>query len=67
MSAQVYSARGQTEGRRKSFLEWTYIDSFPKLSLTSGGNVKYYKIVHHPIPTLPVRIGNTPAIFKTNQ
>ena len=22
-----------------------------KLSLTCGGNVNYYKIIHHPIPT----------------
>ena len=28
------------------------------------GNVNYYKSVHHPIPTLPVGIGNTLAIFK---
>ena len=32
-----------------------------------GGNVNYYKRVHHPIPTLPVGIGNSLAIFKTNQ
>ena len=48
MSAQVYSAPCQTEGRRKTFLEWTSID----LSSTCGGNVNYYKSVHHPIPTL---------------
>ena len=29
-----------------------------------GDNVNYYKSVHHPIPTLPVGIGNTLAIFK---
>ena len=29
-----------------------------------GGNVNYYKSVHHPILTLPVEIGNTLAIFK---
>ena len=40
MSAQVYSVPGQTEGRRKAFLEWV------------GGNVNYYKSVYHPIPTL---------------
>ena len=39
MSAQVYSVPGQTEGRRKAFLEWV------------GGNVNYYKSVYHPIPT----------------
>ena len=48
MSAQVYSAPCQTEERRKTFLEWTSID----LSSTCGGNVNYYKSVHHPIPTL---------------
>ena len=67
MSAQVYSVPGQTEGRRKAFLEWKSIDLSYELSLTCGGNVNYYKSVHHPIPTLPVGIGNTLAIFKTNQ
>ena len=67
MSAQVYSVRGKTEGRRKAFLEWTSIVLSSKLSLTCGGNVNYYKSVHHPIPTLPVGIWNTVAIFKTNQ
>ena len=36
-------------------------------SLTCEGNVNYYKRVHHPIPTLPVGIGNTLEIFKINQ
>ena len=67
MSAQVYSVPGQTEGRRKALLEWKSIDLSYELSLTCGGNVNYYKSVHHPIPTLPVGIGNTLAIFKTNQ
>ena len=67
MSAQVYSVPGQAEGRRKAVLEWTYIDLSSKLSLTCGGNVNYYKSVDHPIPTLPVRIGDTLAIFKANQ
>ena len=31
-----------------------------------GGNVNYYKSVHHLIPTLSVGTGNTPTIFKTN-
>ena len=30
----------------KTFLKWISID----LSLTFGGNAKYYKSVHHPIP-----------------
>ena len=59
MNAQVYSAPRQTEGRRKTFLEWTNIDLSSELSLTCGGNVNYYKSVHHTIPTLPVGIGNT--------
>ena len=51
MNAQVYSVPGQTEGRRKALLEWKSIEVFYKLSLTCGGNVTYYKSVHHPIPT----------------
>ena len=43
MSAQVYSVPGQTNGRRKAFLEWTGIDSSSKLSFKSGGAFKYYK------------------------
>ena len=45
----------------------TSIDFFLNLSSTCRDNVNYYKIVHHPIPTLPVGIGNTLAIFKLNQ
>ena len=44
-----------------------HIDLSSKLFLTCEGNISYYKSVHHPIPTLPVGIGNTQAIFKTNQ
>ena len=55
------------ERRRKTFLEWTSIDLSSKLSLTCGGNLNYYKSVPHPIPTLPVEIGDNLAIFKTNQ
>ena len=51
MSAQLYSVPGQTEGRRKALLEWKSIDLSYELSLTCGGNVNYYKSVHHPIPT----------------
>ena len=67
MSAQVYYVPVQTEGIIKAFLEWTSIDLSSKLSLTCGGKVNYYKSVHNPITTLPVQIGNTLAIFKTNQ
>ena len=31
MTAQVYSVHGQTEGRRKAFLEWKSIDLSYKL------------------------------------
>ena len=51
MSVQVYYIPGQTEKRRKALLEWKSIDLSYELSLTCGGNVNYYKSVHHPIPT----------------
>ena len=51
MSGQVYSVPGQTEGKRKALFEWESIDLSYELSLTSGVNVKYYKSVHHCIPT----------------
>ena len=44
--------------RGKAFLKWTRVDLFSKLSVTYGGNVNYYKSVHHLIPTLPVGTGN---------
>ena len=53
MSAQVYSVPGQTEGRKKAFLEWV------------GGNVDYYKVFI--ILFLLEEIGNKLAIFKRNQ
>ena len=59
MSAQVYSVPDQTEGGREVFLEWTSIYLSSKLSLTCGGNVNYYKSVHHSIPTVSVAIWNT--------
>ena len=67
MSAQIHSVTSQNEGRRNVFLEWTTIGLSSKVFLTCGGNVSYYKTVHHPISTLPVGIGNTITIFKTNQ
>ena len=62
MSPQIYFVPGQTEGKRKAFLGWKNIDLSPKLSLTCGGNVNYYKSVHHPIPTR--RIREHPASFQ---
>ena len=66
MSAQGYFVPGQTKGRKKAFLEWKSIDLSSKLSLTCGGNVNYCESFHHPVPTLPVVLGNTLAIFITN-
>ena len=51
MNAQVYSALGTTDGRRKSYLEWNSLDLSYKVSLTCGGNAKYYESVNHPILT----------------
>ena len=56
MNAGVYSVPDQTEGRWKAFLEWTSID---QASLTCEDNVNYCKSVDHPIPTLPLGIGDT--------
>ena len=66
MSAQVYSSPAQGAGRRKAFLEWTDIDISYKLSLACGSNVNYFKNVNQDVPTLPVGIGNTQAIFIIN-
>ena len=46
-------------------MKWTSIDLSSKLSLTYGGNITYYKSVHHAVPTLPVGTRNTLTIFKT--
>ena len=51
MSSYVYSVPGQTEGKSKAFFEWKSIDLSHELSLTYGGNIKYYKSVHQPILT----------------
>ena len=51
MNAQVCPVPGQTEGKRKVFLEWKSIDTSFELSLKCGVNVNYCKSVHHPIPT----------------
>ena len=63
MNAQECSVSGQTDGRRKAFLEWTNIDLASKLSLICGSNVNYYKSVHQPIPTLLVGKGNTLSLL----
>ena len=44
MSVQAYCVHGQTEWRKKAFLEWTSIDLSCKLSFTCGGNFNYYKV-----------------------
>ena len=44
----------------RPFLEGESVDLY-------GGNVIHYKNVHHSISTLPMGIGNTLAVFKTNQ
>ena len=41
-----------SEVRENAFLKWRNIDFSSKLSLIYGGNVNYYKSVHHPIPEL---------------
>ena len=65
MSAQVYSLSGQSEVRRKAFLEGANIELSSKLSLPFGGNVNHNKSVHHPVSTVSVGIGNILAVFKT--
>ena len=52
------------------YIKWKWvnnIDLSSKVSLTCGTNMNYYKSFHHPISTLPVGIGKTLKIFKTNQ
>ena len=52
MSAQLYSFPGQTEGRRKVFLERKSRGlSYETSLITCWGNVYSYKSVHHLIPT----------------
>ena len=52
-----------SEVRGNVFLKWASINLSSKLSLTYGSNVKYYKSIHHPIPTLPMGNG-TPWKFS---
>ena len=51
MSTQAYSLCGQTDGRKKAFLQSKSIDLSYKLPTSYVGNVKSYKSVHHPIST----------------
>ena len=52
----------------KAFLKKTgSIDLSSKLSLTYGGNVNYYKSVHHLIPTLPVPIPTLPTLLWSKE
>ena len=51
MGTQVACVFDQTEEIRRTFLELKSIDLSYKLSLICGGNVSYYKSVHHPIST----------------
>ena len=68
MSAQVYSLLGQTEKGKEAFLEGASIDLSSKLCLTYGDNINYYKRIYlHPLSPLPVGIGKTQVVFKTNQ
>ena len=67
VNSKVFFQMSASEVRGKAFLKWTSIDLSCKLSLIYGGNVNYYKSVHHPIPTLPGGTGNTLGIFKRNQ
>ena len=66
MSAQECSVPGQTEWRRKAFLEWKSIQTYPMNYLlpTCGDNINCCKSVHHPIP-ISVKI--YVEIFKINQ
>ena len=45
-------------------MKWTSTDLSFKLSITYGGKVNYYKIVYHPIPTLPKWKQGTPWQFS---
>ena len=67
MSAQVYSAPGQTEGRSKTFLEQKSIDLSHELSLTLhvGVILTIIKVLINLF--LLVRIGNILAIFKVDK
>ena len=51
-------------------MEWKSIDLSYELTCACGGNVNYYKSVHHPIPTIENREhpgqteGETKAFFE---
>ena len=65
MSVQAYSVPGQTEGKRKAFLEWKSIDLSFKLSHTCKVMLTIMKVFI--ILFLFVGIENILAIFKINQ
>ena len=62
MSAQVYSFPGQTEGRRKAFLEWGNPQSY-----LWGEGLMLSIIKVHIVLFLLKEIGTIAAIFKINQ
>ena len=64
MSAQIYSITGQTESRRKAFLEWKTIDLSYKLTHV-GVMLTIIKVFI--ILFLLVGIGNLMAVLKINQ
>ena len=55
-------------GREDIFeVDASIVDLSSKLSIIYRGNINYYKSVHHPIPSLSVRTGNTLLVFKANK
>ena len=67
MSAKYIVFLAKPKGEGRPLLEEASTDLPSKLSLTYEGNVNHYKSNHHPLSTLPVRIGSTLAVFKTNK
>ena len=67
MSTKYILFLAELKGEGRPFLEGASIDLPSNLSLTYGGNVNHYKSVSEPLSTLPMRIGNTLTVFKTNK
>ena len=67
VSSKLFFQMSVKLSEREGLFEVYKLDLSSKLSFTYGGNVNYYKSVHHPIPTLLVGTGSTLAIFKTSQ